>query len=551
MDTQDTSSSVFLFFDKQRFIFNAGEGLQRFCTEHKIKLSKIDHIFLSRVCSETAGGFQVGASKMFLLFCIPGLLLTLAGMGDEGMSVKIWGSSDLKYLVDAMRSFIPSAAMVHTQSFGPTPNADEAALSGLEKFMDPIVLVDDEVVKVSALLLLPGCSKMSQLKKGNSLTSDPSSIGLEVKSNQFLKSLQPTGSDGSMLKPGDISVIYICELPEIQGKFDPAKAVALGLKPGPKYRELQLGNSVMSDHQNIMVHPSDVLGPSIPGPIVIIVDCPTLPHLEEILYIQSLNGYYADSADHQTGGLKSVSCVIHLSPSSISTTSDYQNWMRRFGGAQHIMAGHEIKNMEIPILKSSARIAARLNYLCPQFFPAPGIWSIQSQSNGSNEFHLRPYTNLGLDKSGIPSFSSSSDIVHDLVQEIPEIVDSVEQINQLWHIPIENGNGVPSLKECVVMTEEPWMNADAPIPKINFGKNGVSESGEDLPSVSRISIDEVDMNPIALAVWRIYQEKIWRSSSLEQDHPSHQNIAMLVLSLLIFSQKEAYSWIVEKEHWVS
>lgn len=33
--------------------------------------------------------------------------------------------------------------------------------------------------------------------------------------------------------------------------------------------------------------------------------------------------------------------------------------------------------MEIPILKSSARIAARLNYLCPQFFPAPGFWSLQ------------------------------------------------------------------------------------------------------------------------------------------------------------------------------
>ncbi|CAB4307010.1 unnamed protein product [Prunus armeniaca] len=40
MDTQDTSPSVLLFFDKQRFIFNAGKGLQRFCTEHKIKLSK-------------------------------------------------------------------------------------------------------------------------------------------------------------------------------------------------------------------------------------------------------------------------------------------------------------------------------------------------------------------------------------------------------------------------------------------------------------------------------------------------------------------------------
>ncbi|CAL9030346.1 unnamed protein product [Prunus brigantina] len=50
MDTQDASPSVLLFFDKQRFIFNAGEGLQRFCTEHKIKLSKhLDLMGLMRV----------------------------------------------------------------------------------------------------------------------------------------------------------------------------------------------------------------------------------------------------------------------------------------------------------------------------------------------------------------------------------------------------------------------------------------------------------------------------------------------------------------------
>ncbi|KAL5657075.1 hypothetical protein ACJX0J_030238, partial [Zea mays] len=36
-------------------------------------------------------------------------------------------------------------------------------------------------------------------------------------------------------------------LPEIKGKFDPSKAAALGLRPGPKYRELQVGNSIQSD----------------------------------------------------------------------------------------------------------------------------------------------------------------------------------------------------------------------------------------------------------------------------------------------------------------
>jgi hypothetical protein len=35
------------------------------------------------------------------------------------------------------------------------------------------------------------------------------------------------------------------------------------------------------------------------------------------------------------------------------------------------------KNMEIPILKGSARISSRLNFICPQLFPSSGFWSVQ------------------------------------------------------------------------------------------------------------------------------------------------------------------------------
>lgn len=40
--------------------------------------------------------------------------------------------------------------------------------------------------------------------------------------------------------------------------------------------------------------------------------------------------------------------------------------------------------MEFPILKASSRITARLNYLCPQFFPAPGFWSPQHATDLTN-----------------------------------------------------------------------------------------------------------------------------------------------------------------------
>ncbi|MED6208935.1 hypothetical protein PIB30_049775 [Stylosanthes scabra] len=407
MDTQDTSPSVLLFFDKQRFIFNAGEGLQRFCTEHKIRLSKIDHIFLSRVCSETSGG-------------LPGLLLTLAGIGEEGMSVKIWGPSDLKYLVDAMQSFIPSAAMVHTKSFGGTD--ETTVLAGCKQLDSPIVLVDDEVVKISAIILQPHRIEGQALSPSEALNSS-------------------NGKNQPAAKPGDMSVVYICELPEINGKFDPDKAKALGLRPGPKYRQLQLGNPVQSDRQNVTIHPSDVMGPSVPGPIVLLVDCPTESHLESLLSVQSLTNYY-----DQEGG-KSVTCVIHLSPASVVSCSGYQKWMKKFGSAQHIMAGHEKKNVDIPILKASARIASRLNYVCPQFFPAPGFLShsdddfselgaLASSENSFSEsskvisaenllkFTLRPYAHLGLDRSCTPTTVASTQIIDDLLSEIPEVVEA-------------------------------------------------------------------------------------------------------------------------------
>ncbi|XP_066400748.1 tRNase Z TRZ3, mitochondrial [Miscanthus floridulus] len=442
MDTQDTSPSILLFFDKQRFIFNAGEGLQRFCTEHKIKLSKIDHIFLTRVCSETAGG-------------LPGLVLTLAGIGDEGISVNIWGPSDLDFLAGAMRSFIPNRAMLHTQSFGTDRNASSP------QSKDSVIILDDEVVRISAMFVKP------RYHHG---------IG---------------SSNDSDMKPGDTAIVYACELPKIKGKFDPSKAAALGLRPGPKYRELQLGNSVQSDQFDEMVHPSDVLGPSIPGPTVLLVDCPTQYHMPELFSLQPLSCFYEDSPE-QSG--KKVNCIIHLGPSSVTRSVDYQNWMKKFGATQHIMAGHEIKNMEIPILKGSARISSRLNFVCPQLFPSSGFWSVQppndvteNDKNASLEacgsvsaqnllkFHLRPYAQLGLDRASIPNLFTYKDIVQELVSEIPEVSEVPVQVRKFWQ-NVNDKNTLPPTGNRMV--EEPWINQKSdklddgtPFQEIVWGKH--------------------------------------------------------------------------------
>ena len=74
------------------------------------------------------------------------------------------------------------------------------------------------------------------------------------------------------------------------------------------------------------------------------------------------------------------------------------------------------------------------------------------------QFHLRPYAQLGLDRSGVPSTISSSEIIDDLLSEIPEIEAAAQQVTRFWHgdkqakedlIPMPNNN---------FMIEEPWLN---------------------------------------------------------------------------------------------
>jgi ribonuclease Z len=87
--------------------------------------------------------------------------------------------------------------MLHTHSFGAERNASSSQPK------DSVIILDDEVVRISAMFVKP-------------------------KYHNGAGSLNDVDS-----KPGDTAIVYACEL--------------------PKYRELQLGNSVQSDQFDEMV----------------------------------------------------------------------------------------------------------------------------------------------------------------------------------------------------------------------------------------------------------------------------------------------------------
>jgi ribonuclease Z len=42
--------------DADRFIFDVGDGTQRMCMEHHIRLGKLRHVFLTELRTQTVGG---------------------------------------------------------------------------------------------------------------------------------------------------------------------------------------------------------------------------------------------------------------------------------------------------------------------------------------------------------------------------------------------------------------------------------------------------------------------------------------------------------------
>lgn len=73
------------------------------------------------------------------------------------------------------------------------------------------------------------------------------------------------------------------------------------------------------------------------------------------------------------------------------------------------------------------------------------------------QFTLRPYAHLGLDRTSIPSQVSLSEIINELHSEIPEILDAVQHVGQLWHGSGGNDEKTP-VEDTNAIVEEPWFD---------------------------------------------------------------------------------------------
>jgi ribonuclease Z len=96
---------------------------------------------------------------------------------------------------------------------------------------------------------------------------------------------------------------YVCELPDIPGKFLPTKAASLGVPRGPLYGQLCKGQEVTAVNGKI-VRPEDVMEAATPGPVVLVIDCPSEGFISALTDAQNGVGKWAADAETRGKGKK-------------------------------------------------------------------------------------------------------------------------------------------------------------------------------------------------------------------------------------------------------
>lgn len=336
--TGDASPAVLLFFDDARYVFNAGDGTQRYCNEAGIKVTaKLRTVLLTGLAPPAVGGLL-------------GLLLTAADAGMEAVSVV--APVGLRPFFDAARPFYHRPALatrlVEVAGVGARAGVGATANAGAA---EPVVVVEDANVVVTAVPLVP---LPPAVEEGDALGAAP----------------PPTLP---------VVIAYIARLRPGPGKFDAARAAALGVPPGPDRGRLVRGEAVTvatADGGTTTVSPADVLSPPTPGPVVVVLDIPSMAYLPPAKASAALAAVAAAAAftpatggGGGSGGVPTV--VFHMGPADVVRSPAYTAWATAWGApaAAHVGLGEGVVD-ERPLYAAAAEDGAALaGAVSGQLFP--------------------------------------------------------------------------------------------------------------------------------------------------------------------------------------
>ncbi|XP_057673792.1 zinc phosphodiesterase ELAC protein 2 isoform X2 [Corythoichthys intestinalis] len=327
--SRDNAASLYVFSEFNRYLFNCGEGTQRLMHEHKLRASRLDNIFLTRMSWENVGGLS-------------GMILTLKDTGVPECVLS--GPPQLEGYVKAIKTFS-----------GPL---DSIQLS-VRPYTDPTYMDDTmTVVQVPIVAAL----RSGQPSPGSSRSPSPASPGKDCEHPDDARN-RPR-EKRKVTRDASLVVAFICKLHPKKGNFLVVEAKELGLPVGtaaigPLIAALKAGKSVTYNGKEI--RPEQVCTPTDPGQAFIIVECPS----EE--FVAPLCESHHISSFHSGGTEDAPALIVHITPEAVLKSPQYRDWMKRFPAStehlilnEHARSAHNVR---------SHKIQAQLNMIHSDVFP--------------------------------------------------------------------------------------------------------------------------------------------------------------------------------------
>jgi ribonuclease Z len=333
--------SLYVFSDQSRYLFNCGEGTQRLAHEHKMKLAKLEHIFITQPTWANLGG-------------LPGAALTIQDVGVP--EITLHGPEGLQEIFIATHRFIVIKDLeIRVVQCNEDTN------------------FEDNVMKVKYVPITRSYDNSTVDLKGensNGVQEQEDDIDYYAHEHSGRRKSPQIISESSKLllqqtKAKGVSMAYICQLQPRPGALCLEKCVKFGVPPGPLLGKLKSGEDVTLASGNL-VKASDVCDPDDPGPVFIVLECPSEEYLDSLVE----NEIFSKHQSTATRDEDVAHTVVHFTPQKIMDHPKYKQWLERFTPSTH----HLVLNDSNTCMGSAAvhRIQYKLNLLSNDFFPLLG-----------------------------------------------------------------------------------------------------------------------------------------------------------------------------------
>ncbi|CAH1971818.1 unnamed protein product [Acanthoscelides obtectus] len=396
--------ALYMFSDQSRYLFNCGEGTQRLAHEHKMKLARLEHIFITQPVWKNIGG-------------LPGTALTIQDVGVP--EITLHGPPGLDEIFGATKRFVVIRDLkIHMAQCKESDEFSDNVMSvkyvPLTMSAEDIYNVDDtipedgekskdsEVNAIADQLDATTSTRRCRSRKGRSRSSSRNALQSEDivqddtdyyaherkrKRRHRTRSRTPDRSRSHSLDSGStqssgvissdsqqilqetkekgVSMCYICRLQPRPGALNLDRCVKMGVPPGPLLGKLKSGEDVTLKDGTVVCS-KDVCEPDDPGPIFIVVDCPAVDYIDSLLNNESLKQHqrFAKSDDCV------ASLVVHFTAKEVMEHPSYKKWVDEFPPSTQ----HLVLNESNTCMGSLAvhRIQYKLNLLSEDMFPLLG-----------------------------------------------------------------------------------------------------------------------------------------------------------------------------------